>query len=187
MILVDVSAQNIFGGVGAFCELLCLVCGAEKAFRGKLWKAFGMEHFSRRMWELFTVQKTWAKAVFSDMAKERQQGIHGNWQTESPFNEELDMIKRSNDLCVNGFLMRRAYHAGKSGTWESYNEEFQKRGKLSAWASLKVKEWYEVVESEERGRSLWFTGSRRLCGRVWLLDGHYRFYYAESGPPRGHP
>ena len=41
--------------------------------------------------------------------------------------------------------------------------------------------WFPVWRSR-RG-----LGSRRLCGRFWLLDGHYRLYYAESGPPRGDP
>ena len=48
--------------------------------------------------------------------------------------------------------MRRACHAGRSGNWESYTNEFQKDGKLSAWASFKVRECYENVESEEKDR-----------------------------------
>ena len=53
---------------------------------------------------------------------------------------------------LNALIMRRAHYPGKSGNWESYNEEFQKDGTLSAWASFKVKECYEKVESEEKGR-----------------------------------
>ena len=47
--------------------------------------------------------------------------------------------------------MRRAYHAGRSGKWEGYKEEFQQDGRLSACESIKVKECYEKVEIEEIG------------------------------------
>ena len=48
--------------------------------------------------------------------------------------------------------MRHAYHAGRSGNWESCKGEFRKNGWLSAWASFKVVECYETVEIEEKGR-----------------------------------
>ena len=46
----------------------------QEAFRGKLWVVFGMEHFLR-MWEHFTVKRTWAKAVLAD-AGNRKAGMH---------------------------------------------------------------------------------------------------------------
>ena len=48
--------------------------------------------------------------------------------------------------------MRHAYYAGRSGNWDSNKEEFQKDGRLSAWASFQVRECSEKVESEEKGR-----------------------------------
>ena len=54
------------------------------AFRRKLWVAFGMEQYLRRMWEHFTVKRAWAKAVLADAEKERQEGIQGKWQQELP-------------------------------------------------------------------------------------------------------
>ena len=80
-----------------------------KAFRGKLWKAFGMEQYLRRMWEHFTVRRKWAQEVLADAEKERQEGLQGNWQKESLFTEELEVVKRCNDLSVHAPLMRRAY------------------------------------------------------------------------------
>ena len=44
-----------------------------KAYRGKLWKVFGMEQFVRGVWEHFTVRRTWAKAVLADAEKEKQE------------------------------------------------------------------------------------------------------------------
>ena len=43
---------------------------------------------------------------------------------ESPFFEELELVKRSSDLSFNAFLMRRAQYAVKSGHWEGHKEQF---------------------------------------------------------------
>ena len=48
--------------------------------------------------------------------------------------------------------IRRAHHAEKSGDWESYLEEVLKECRLCVWASMKVRECYNEVESEDEGR-----------------------------------
>ena len=48
--------------------------------------------------------------------------------------------------------MRQIYYAGKSGDWETHLEEFLGNGKLSVWASVKVRECFSVVEQEDEGR-----------------------------------
>ena len=68
----------------------------------------------------------------------RKNGTDGGWQQEALYKEELELVRHSNDLRFEGFLMRRAYYAGKSGDWKSYLEEFLKYGMLSIWASVKV-------------------------------------------------
>ena len=50
----------------------------EKAYRGKLWKVFGMEQFVRGMWEHFTVKRTWVMAVLADAEKEKHAYKVGN-------------------------------------------------------------------------------------------------------------
>ena len=72
----------------------------------------------------------------------RKKGRHTR---QSPFKEELELVKRKNDLGVNAMLMRRAYHAGRSG---------RRDGKLSVGASIKVKDRYEKVESEDKCLSI---------------------------------
>ena len=39
--------------------------------------------------------------------------------TESPYKEELELLRHSTDLRFDGSQMRRAYTAGKSCDWES--------------------------------------------------------------------
>ena len=75
----------------------------QKALRGKLWKDFCMGYL-RRMWEHFTVKRNWAKEVLADAEKDRQEGIQGKWQKGSPFKEELELVKRSDDLSVNAIF-----------------------------------------------------------------------------------
>ena len=100
----------------------------QKAYRGKLWKVFGMEQFMHGMWEHFTVKRAWAKAVLADAEKEKQQGIQVKWQLDTPFKEVLEQIKKSSDMSCNAYLMRRACCAGKSGDWEGYKEAHRDRG-----------------------------------------------------------
>ena len=39
--------------------------GGQKASRGKLWAACGLEQFMRRMWERFTFKNAWARPVLA--------------------------------------------------------------------------------------------------------------------------
>ena len=48
--------------------------------------------------------------------------------------------------------MRRAHYAEKSGDWESYLGEVLKECRLCVWASMKVRECHNEVESEDEGR-----------------------------------
>ena len=123
----------------------------HKTFHVKLSVALGMQQYLRRMWELFTDKKSMGQSSLVGCGKERQEGIQGNWQKESPFKQYLELVKRGSDLSCDGGSMCRAYNAGRSG-WESHKEEFQKDGGLSVWASMKVKECYDKVESEDTGR-----------------------------------
>ena len=70
----------------------------QKSLCGKLWVAFGMEQYVRRVWERFTVKTAWAKPVLSDANKDMQEGMQGNWQKRSPFKEELELVRRGGDL-----------------------------------------------------------------------------------------
>ena len=100
--------------------------------------AFGMEQYSRRkMCQHFTVTKKWSKQVVANAKKELPEGTQGDWQKESLFNEELDLVKCSTDLSDDAFLQLRAYCAGRSGNREGYKEEFQKNGRPSVWARIK--------------------------------------------------
>ena len=65
------------------------------------------------------LKATWAKAVLADAEKQKQEGIQGKWQFESPFKEVLEQIKKSIDMSCNAHLMRRAYSTENQVTGEA--------------------------------------------------------------------
>ena len=82
------------------------------------------------MWEYFTLKRAWEKKILADAAQEKQEGIQGQWQQESPFKEVLEQAKRNADTDCNAQIMCRAYNAKKSGNWESFTEELRDNCKL---------------------------------------------------------
>ena len=51
------------------------------------------EQFMCGMWEQFTIKRAWAKKVLADAAKEKQEGIQGQWQQGFPVKEVLEQFK----------------------------------------------------------------------------------------------
>ena len=106
----------------------------------------------RGMWEYFTFKRAWAKKVLADAAKEKQEGIQGQWQQEPPFKEVREQVKWYSDTNCDAYMVRRAYHAEKSGNWEGFEEEFRNKSKFSEWTFVRLKEAYKKVASEDVGR-----------------------------------
>ena len=100
------------------------------------------------MCEYFTIKRAWPKKVLADAGEEKQEGIQGQWQQESPLKEVLEQVKGNSDTDCNAQMMRRAYNAGKSGNWESFKEEFQEKGKRSEWTCERLQEAYDKVVLE---------------------------------------
>ena len=61
-----------------------------------------MEHFARRVWEHFTIKKALARSVLVNVGTERQDETEGDWQQESPYREELEVVRHSSDLRREG-------------------------------------------------------------------------------------
>ena len=79
------------------------------------------------MWEYFTIKRARAKKVLADAAKEKHEGIQGQWQQEPPFKEVLEQVKGYPDTDCDAYMMPRACYAGESGNWEGFKEEFWKK------------------------------------------------------------
>ena len=72
-------------------------------------------NFCAECGEHFTLRKARARKIFADAAQDKQEGIQGQWQHESPLKKVLEQIKRSADTDCNAQMMCRAYDANKLG------------------------------------------------------------------------
>ena len=84
----------------------------QKASRGKLWAAFGVEQFLRRM---FHHQKKWARSILEDAENVKRPRTDGKWQYETPYMEEFELLRHITDLRFEGSLLRQACNAAFLG------------------------------------------------------------------------
>ena len=93
----------------------------------------------------------WDVGIFSrELAEEEKQaGIQGQWQQESPAKEYLEQVKYCHDTDCNEPMMKKGFTALKNGTWEEYKETFGKKMKASEWAFDRIKEAFDLVAQDE--------------------------------------
>ena len=99
----------------------------KKAYRGRMWKMMGKEPYLRGMWEYFLQERSRVKRFRELADEEKQAGIQGQWQQESPATEYLERVKCCQDTDCNEPMMKKGFTALENGTWEGYNETFRKR------------------------------------------------------------
>ena len=59
----------------------------KKAHRGRKWRMLGKDQYIQGMWQYFSIERLKAKKFLKDAEKEKQEGIQGQWQQESPAKE----------------------------------------------------------------------------------------------------
>ena len=102
----------------------------KKAVRGRRWKIMGSEQFIRGMWEYFILRRAEAKKILEAAARERQEGMQGQWQQESSFREILEQAgSRGNvDLGCGAQMLRKGCIATRDGSWEEFKEGCRGKG-----------------------------------------------------------
>ena len=98
----------------------------KKAYRGRMWKMMGKEPHLRGMWEYFLQQMSRVKGFRELADEEKQAGIQGQWQQESPAKGHLEQVKCCHDTDCNE-PMKKVFTALKKGNWEGYKETFRKK------------------------------------------------------------
>ena len=63
----------------------------KKAYRGSIWRMMGKEHFVRGMSVYFLQERNRVKRFRELADEEKQAGIQGQWQQESPAREYLEL------------------------------------------------------------------------------------------------
>ena len=79
----------------------------KKAHRGRLWKMMGKVPSLRGMWEHFSWQRSFDR--WAD--EEKQAGIQGQWQQESPAREYLEQVKCCHDADCSESMMKKGFTA----------------------------------------------------------------------------
>ena len=85
----------------------------------------GKDQYIRGMWEYFSCERFKAKKFREDAEKEKQEGIQGQWQHESPAKEYSEQVKCCKDTDGTPRIMKQAFFALKEGDWEEYKSIFR--------------------------------------------------------------
>ena len=102
----------------------------KKACRGrmwKMWKMIGKEPYLRGMWKHFSSERSKTKKFRQLAAEEKQAGIQGQWQQESPARGFWEQVNCCHDTDCNESMMKKGFTALKNGTWEEYKGPPRKR------------------------------------------------------------
>ena len=85
----------------------------EKAYRVRVWKMMRKEPYLRGMCEHFSSERSKAKKFRQLADEEKQAGIQGQWQSESPAKEYLEQVKRRDDTYCTENDEERLYRPEK--------------------------------------------------------------------------
>ena len=102
----------------------------KKAHRGIIWKVMGSEQFIRGVWQYSTLKRSEVKKILDDASRERQEGIQGQWQKESPCREVLEQVRGNADVGCASQMMRQGNLARRNGSWERANRKKQEIGNV---------------------------------------------------------
>ena len=95
----------------------------RKAHRGRISKIMGNQPIRRGMWECFTFKIAEAKKIVDDAARDRQEGIQGQWQQGSPFREILEPVRGNVRAGCGHQMMRKNCIAKRDGSWSSKKDK----------------------------------------------------------------
>ena len=121
----------------------------KKAHRGRMWKMIGKEPFLIGMWKHFLQERSRAKRFRELAEEEKQAGIQGQWQQESPAREYLEQVKCCHDTDCNEPMMKQGFTAIKSGIGKNTKTPSERKMKASEWAFDIIREAFEKVAQDE--------------------------------------
>ena len=121
----------------------------KKPYRGRMCKMMGKEPYVRGMWEHVSCEKSKAKKYRQLADEEKQAGIQGQWEQESPAREYLEQVKCCHDTDCSESMMKKGFTALKNGTWEEYKETFKEKMRASEWAFDRIKEAFDLAAKDK--------------------------------------
>ena len=105
-------------GEKTLSNVQCRQAVEKKEYRGRMWTMMEKEPYLRGRWEHFSCERSKAKKFRQLADEEKQAGLEGQWQQESPAKEYLEQVKFCHDTDCNESMMKKGFTALKNGTWE---------------------------------------------------------------------
>ena len=124
----------------------------KKAHRGRLRRMLGKDQYIQGMWEFFSLERVKAKKFMKNAKEEKQEGMQGQWQRESPAKEYLEQVKSCAETDCTPKMMKYWYFALKGGDWKEYKSIFMVETRATEWAFETKREAFEKVAKDEAGR-----------------------------------
>ena len=87
----------------------------------------GKEPYVRGMWEYFLQERNRVKRFREPADEEKQAGIQGQRQHESPAREHLEQVQCCHDTDCTERMMKKGFTALKGGDWEEVQNAFRKK------------------------------------------------------------
>ena len=110
------------------------------------------DQYIQGMWEYFCCERLKAKKFLKDVEKEKQEGVQGQWQSESLAKEYLEQIKCCRDTDCTPRMMTHAFFEFKIGEWEEYKSIVTVDVKATEWAFERIRKAFEIVAKYEARR-----------------------------------
>ena len=125
----------------------------RNAHRGRQRKIFGSEQFLRGTWRAFHSQKKHGQGRYSaDAAQDKQEGIQGQWQHESPLKKSFGGNQKKCGYrlqCPNDVPCAQCKEVGQL---RKFTKECRKEGKPCEWTIERLQEADDKVALEDFGR-----------------------------------
>ena len=102
---------------------------------------------------MFLPRKIKSEKVSRGAEKERQAGIQGQWQHESPVREYLEQVQCCSDTDCTPRMMKHCLFVVKSEDWEEYENTFRNEVKVTEWTFDRIKLAFEKVVKDEARKS----------------------------------
>ena len=132
----------------------------------------GKDQYVREMWEYCSCERSKVKKFRDDAEKEKQEGIQGQWQRESPAKEYLEQVKCCKDSDCTPRMMKQALFALKGESGEAYKSIFRIQTKATEWAIDRIQEAFEKLAKDEARKPS--TVQEDMIIKYRLLVAHHR-------------
>ena len=97
-------------------------------------------------------QQSVGRIDFGRCKKCEAMGTDGRWQRETPYKEELELLRHCTDMRCEVYWCAKLTMQGESGDWANSLDIYLANGRLNAWTSVRVRACCIEVEQDYEDR-----------------------------------